>query len=77
MRNEEATFAATDTGRRIPEASRHREYARQLTFLPGGHGISGLRQQYAEPLFVLLTGVVGLGAADRIRQYRQSAAGAG
>src|SRR6185436_2440352 len=33
--------------------------ARQLTLLPGGHGISGLRQQYSQALLVLLT-VVGL-----------------
>jgi predicted permease len=54
MQNEEAIFAATDTGRRIPEARRHRDYARKLTLLSGGHGISGLRQQFTEPLTVLL-----------------------
>ena len=59
IQNEDQLFRARDTEHRVTE-SQHQDFvARELTLLPGGRGISGLRRQYSEPLLILMT-VVGL-----------------
>jgi predicted permease len=59
LESENAIRRVKDTQHRLSEADFNRFAARQMTILPAGAGTSWLRQQYTEPLFILM-GVVGL-----------------
>ena len=67
---------AGDPAGRITAPTTAKKYlANKLNVTPGGTGVSQLRAQYQDPLWILLA-TTGPGAADCLRESGESAAGA-